>query len=267
MHPILLKIGPLTIHTYGFLMAVGVALGLWFVYVQAKKSGLDANRVMDAAFYTIIVSLIGAKLLLFFSNISYYISDPKELFSLARSGGVFQGGLAFGTAYALWYFHRKKIPTWRTADLIGPALALGHGFGRIGCFSAGCCYGRECAAPWAVTFHSQYASQLTGIKLGTPLHPVQLYESVLNFLNFAVLFVVLKKKKFDGQVFALYILNYSVIRFFTEYFRGDHSDSVYFIRGATPLTSLSLPQLFCLLGLVGGSVLFVVLRRRARANA
>jgi len=267
MYPILVKLGPLTIHTYGFMMAVGVALGLWFIYRQAKKAGLDANRIMDAAFYTIIVSLLGAKLILFLSNISYYVSFPRELFSLARSGGVFQGGLFFGTVFALWYFHRKKIPTWATADLIAPALAMGHGFGRIGCFSAGCCYGTECAAPWAVVFHNKYAAGLTGVRLDTPMHPVQLYEAVLNFINFGVLFLILKKKKFDGQVFALYILNYSVIRFFTEYFRGDHDEKIYFIRGATPLSSLSLPQLFCLLGLIGGAVLYVVLRRRQSAHS
>ena len=267
MFPILLKIGPLTIHTYGFLMAVGVALGLWFIYVQAKKAGMDANRIMDAAFYTIIVSLLGAKLLLFLSNISYYISFPRELFSLARSGGVFQGGLLFGTAYALWYFHRKKIPTWKTADLIAPALALGHGFGRIGCFSAGCCYGSECAAPWAVVFHNKYAADLTGVHLDRPMHPVQLYEAVLNFINFAVLFVILKRKKFDGQVFSFYIINYSVIRFFTEYFRGDHGDNIYFIRGASALSSLTLPQLACVLGLIAGLVLLVVLKRRKSAHS
>jgi phosphatidylglycerol---prolipoprotein diacylglyceryl transferase len=262
MFPILVKIGPLTIHTYGFMMAVGVAIGLWFIYVQAKKAGLDANRIMDAAFYTIIVSLIGAKLMLFVSNISYYVSYPRELFALARSGGVFQGGLTFGVVYALWYFHRKKIPTWQTADLIAPALALGHGFGRIGCFSAGCCYGSECTLPWAVVFNNEYASELTGVHLHTPLHPVQLYEAVLNFLNFGILYFILKKKKFDGQVFAFYIINYSVIRFLTEYFRGDHSEKIFFIRGATPLSSLSYPQLFCLLGLIGGGVLAVVLKRR-----
>jgi len=262
MFPILVKIGPLTIHTYGFMMAVGVAFGLWFIYVQARKAGLDANRIMDAAFYTIIVSLIGAKLILFISNISYYVDYPRELFALARSGGVFQGGLTFGVIYALWYFRRKKIPTWPTADLIAPALALGHGFGRIGCFSAGCCYGTECALPWAAVFNNAYASELTGVHLHTPLHPVQLYEAILNFLNFGILYVILKKKKFDGQVFAWYIINYSVIRFFTEYFRGDHSDKIYFIRGATPLSSLSYPQLFCLLGLLGGAVLVVVLKRR-----
>jgi phosphatidylglycerol:prolipoprotein diacylglycerol transferase len=262
MFPILVKIGPLTIHTYGFTMAVGVAFGLWFIYAQAKKAGLDANRLMDAAFYTIIVSLIGAKLILFISNISYYMDYPRELFALARSGGVFQGGLTFGIIYALWYFRRKKIPTWPTADLVAPALALGHGFGRLGCFSAGCCYGSECALPWAAVFKNEYAANLTGVHLNTPLHPVQLYEAILNFLNFGILYVILKKKKFDGQVFAFYFINYSVIRFFTEYFRGDHSDKIFFIRGATPLSSLSYPQLFCLLGLLGGAVLAVVLKRR-----
>jgi len=267
MHPILVKLGPLTIHTYGFMMAVGVALGLWFIYAQAKRAGLDANRIMDAAFYTIIVSLIGAKLVLFLSNISYYVSAPRELFSLARSGGVFQGGLVFGTVYALWYFRRKKIPTWSTADLIAPALAMGHGFGRIGCFSAGCCFGSDCAAPWAVVFKDRYAAELTGVHLDTPMHPVQLYEALLNILNFGVLFQILKKKKFDGQVFAVYILNYSVIRFFTEYFRGDHGENVYFIRGATPLASLSFPQLFCVLGLIAGTAFYVVLKRRRRAES
>jgi phosphatidylglycerol:prolipoprotein diacylglycerol transferase len=262
MFPILVKIGPLTIHTYGFTMAVGVAFGLWFIYAQAKKAGLDANRIMDAAFYTIIVSLIGAKLILFISNISYYMDYPRELFALARSGGVFQGGLTFGVIYALWYFRRKKIPTWPTADLVAPALALGHGFGRLGCFSAGCCYGSECALPWAAVFKNEYAADLTGVHLNTPLHPVQLYEAILNFINFGILTIILKKKKFDGQVFAFYIINYSVIRFFTEYFRGDHSENIFFIRGATPLSSLSYPQLFCVLSLIGGTVLAVVLKRR-----
>lgn len=265
MLPTLLKIGPLTIHTYGLMMAVGVALGLWFVYAQAKRSGLDPGRLLDACFYTVIVSLVGAKLVLFAGNFSYYISYPRELFSLARSGGVFQGGLAFGVVFAVVYFRKKKIPFWPAADLVGPALALGHGFGRLGCFSAGCCYGRECTGALGVTFKSSYAHQLTGIPLGTPLYPVQLFESILNFLNFGVLFLVLRKKKFDGQVFALYIINYSVIRFVTEYFRGDHSDQVYFLRGATPFSSLSLPQLFCILGLIAGGFLMIIFRRRKSA--
>ncbi len=267
MHPILVKIGPLTVHTYGFMMALGVGMGLWFLYIQAKKAGLDAPRIMDAAFYTIIISLVGAKLILFFSHFSYYLRTPRELFSLARSGGVFQGGLTFGVIFALWYFKRKKIPTWQTADLIGPALAMGHGFGRIGCFSAGCCYGRECALPWAAVFRSDYAHSLTGVPIGAALHPVQLYEAALNFLNFFVLFLILRRKTFHGQVFSFYIINYSIIRFFTEYFRDDHSEGIFFIRGASPLSSLSYPQLFCVLGLVAGVFLAIVLKRRHRDQA
>ena len=200
MFPILVRIGPLTVHTYGLLLAVGVGLGLWFLYVQARKQGLDAPRIMDAAFYTIIVSLIGAKLILFFGSLSFYLENPRELFSLARSGGVFQGGLTFGVIFALWYFYKKKIPTWPTADIIGPALALGHGFGRIGCFSAGCCYGTECALPWSAVFNNAYGHQLTGIPLNIPLHPVQLYEAALNFLNFGILFWALKRKTYHGHV-------------------------------------------------------------------
>ena len=262
MHPILIKLGPLTVHTYGFMMAVGVGFALWFIYVQAKKAGYDAAKLLDAAFYIIIVSLVGAKLILLAGNFSYYTKYPRELLSLARSGGVFQGGLTFGVLFAIWYFRRKKIPLWPTADLVGPAIALGHGFGRIGCFNAGCCYGRACDTALGVVFRSDYAHELTGIPLGLKLHPVQLYESGLNFLNFVILFLVLRKKRFDGQVFSLYIINYSVIRFFTEYFRGDHDANKYLLRGASAFTSLSLPQLFCLLGLVVGFGLFLMLRRR-----
>jgi len=265
MFPILFKIGPITVHTYGLMMALGVAFGLWFLYVQAKKQGLNPAKIVDAAFYTIIISLLGAKLILFIGNISYYLKYPKELFSLARSGGVFQGGLTFGVIFALLYFRKHRIPTWKVGDIILPALALGHGFGRIGCFSAGCCFGRECSVPWGVTFRSQYAHDLTGIPIGIFLHPVQLYESALNFLNFFVLFLILKKKKFDGQVFSFYIINYSLIRYFVEFYRGDHPEKAFLIQNPSPYLSLSLPQFFSILGLVGGLILFFVLKKRKNA--
>ncbi|MGB9893551.1 MAG: prolipoprotein diacylglyceryl transferase [Candidatus Saccharicenans sp.] len=262
MFPILFRIGPITIHTYGFFMAVGVAAALWFIYVQAKRLGYDTNKLLDAAFWIILISLIGAKLILFIGHFAYYLENPAELLSLARSGGVFQGGLTFGLIFAIIYFKKKKIPFWPTSDLVGPAIALGHGFGRLGCFSASCCYGRECSWPWAVVFKNEYAHQLTGIPLGKPLHPVQLYESILNFLNFFILLAIFKRKKFSGQVFSFYIINYSIIRFFTEYFRGDHSEDVYLIRGKTAFSSLSLPQIYCLIGLAAGLVLYQILKKR-----
>jgi phosphatidylglycerol:prolipoprotein diacylglycerol transferase len=262
MLPVLFRLGPLTIHTYGLMMAVGVGFGLWFLYVQSKKQGLDAPRIVDAGFYTILISLAGAKLVLFIGNFSYYVRYPNELLSLARSGGVFQGGLAFGVVFALWYFRKRRLPTWKLADIIGPALALGHGFGRIGCFMAGCCYGRVCELPVGVRFSSQYAHDLTGVPLGEPIYPVQLFEAALNFLNFLVLFIILKRKRFDGQVFSFYILNYSVIRFFTEYFRGDHPSRAFLLQGSSPFLSLSYPQFFCLLGVAAGFFLMLFLRKK-----
>ena len=271
MFPVLLKIGsftifnktigPITIHTYGFMMALGVALGLWFLFVQAKKQELPASKLIDVAFYTIIVALLGAKLILFLGDPSYYLESPKQLFSLARSGGVFQGGLVFGFFFALWLFRRNKIPAWKTADIIGPTLALGHSLGRLGCFSAGCCYGTECTVPWGVKFTSEYASS-TGVELNKLLHPVQLYEAFLNFTNFLFLFFILKKKRFDGQVISFYIINYSIIRYFVEFFRGDHEAKFYFIQNASPYLSVSYPQGFSILGLITGFILLFVLKKK-----
>lgn len=265
MFPVLFRIGPITLHTYGLMMALGVAFGLWFVYVQSKKQGLDATRVVDAGFYTILISLFGAKLVLFLGSFSYFTRYPGELLSLAYSGGVFQGGLIFGVAFAFWYFKRKHLPTLKLADIAVAALALGHGFGRIGCFAAGCCYGRPCRLPWAVEFKSPYARDLTGIPLGEKLHPVQLYEAGLNFLNFLVLFLFLRRKRFDGQVFSLYIINYSIIRFFTEIFRGDHPDKAFLIKGSSSYLSLTLPQFFCLLGVACGLFLYFTLKKKKSA--
>ncbi len=265
MFPILIKIGPITIHTYGLMLALGVGMGFWFLFIQAKKQNLPTSRLIDMAFYTIIISLIGAKLVLFVGNLKYYLSYPGELFSLARSGGVFQGGLAFGFVFAIWYLHRHRIPTWQAADIIGPALALGHGFGRLGCFSAGCCFGRSCQLPWGVIFKSEYAHSLTGIPLGVALHPTQLYESILNFLNFCILFFILKKKKFNGQVFSFYIINYSIIRYFVEFYRGDHPQRAYIIHSSSPYLSFSFFQLFCVLGLIGGLILYFCLKKRESA--
>jgi phosphatidylglycerol:prolipoprotein diacylglycerol transferase len=243
-----------------------VALGLWFIFVQSKKQGLDAPVIIDAGFYIILVSLLGAKLILLFSNFSYFMRYPGELLSLARSGGVFQGGLIFGLAFALWYFRRRRLPTWKIADLAGPGLALGHGFGRIGCFMAGCCYGRECSTSVGVTFKSQYAHDLTGLPLGHPLHPVQLYEAALNFLNFLLLYLILRRKRFDGQIFSFYIINYSVIRFFTEYFRGDHPERAFLVQGASPFLSLTVPQVFCILGLAGGLLFHFLMKHKKSAQ-
>jgi len=157
------------------------------------------------------------------------------------------------------------LPIWKMADLFTPSIALGLFFARIGCFMAGCCYGRECGAPLGVVFESQYAHDLTGIPLGKALYPVQLFESGLNFLNFLILFLILRRRTFDGQVFTFYIMNYSLIRFFTEYFRGDHEESTFLIQGGSPFLSLTMPQFFCIVGVGCGLILHFWLKRKKSA--
>ncbi len=262
MYPVLIKIGPLTIHTYGFLIAISVLLAFIFIYRQSKKYGLPSNKMLDLAFYSILVALLGAKIFLFIGNFSYYIKYPKEILSMARSGGVFQGGLIFGFLFAVWYLKKHRLPTWKVADIIAPAIALGHSIGRLGCFFAGCCFGRACSLPWGVTFKNEYAHNLTGIPIDYPIHPTQLYEAILNFINFLILFFILKKKKFHGQVFSLYLINYSIIRYFVEFYRGDHPQKAYLIHGASPYTSLSTFQLICIIIFIIGISLYIYLRKK-----
>ncbi len=265
MHPILFKIGPLTIHSYGFFMALGVAFGIWFLYRQARRQGLDAGRLIDAAFYIMIASLIGAKLILLIGNLSYYLSNPKELLWIARSGGVFQGGLAFGVLFALWYFRKHKLPTWKIADIAGPALALGHGFGRIGCFMAGCCYGRTCTLPWAATFQDEYAHGLTGVPVHQALHPVQIYEAVLNFSTPSFSTGLSERKNTTARSSS------SISSIIPSSASSPNVSGAITIRHADifskvlrPSSACPFPQGFCLVAFAAGMILLRVFKKRSR---
>lgn len=263
MHPILIKIGPLTIASYGFFFALGVLLGILLCFRLAKKEGLDLAVFTDFIFWVMILSLLGAKLWLLASNLGYYLKFPGELKYLLTSGGSFYGGLIFGALFAIWFIRRHQLSYRQLGDIVAPALALGHFFGRLGCFSAGCCWGREaahCAA--AVTFTDLKASTLTGVPLYLPLYPTQLAEALLNLGNFIFLILLYSKRRFKGQVIAMYMLNYSVIRFVVEFFRGD-PDRGYVIGGMDrPWTSLSVPQLVSLIGFVLALLLLKGFRKK-----
>src|SRR6267143_753721 len=176
MYPRLLELGPITVYTYGVLLAAAYLLGLKLAMVRAKTRGLDEARVLDLGIYIIISALIGAKLLLLVTDFRTFKADPHELLTLARSGGVFYGGLILAVVVALWYIRRVGLPLWTTCDMFAPGIALGHVIGRFGCFFAGCCYGRPTSVPWAITFTNPYAAANVGTPLNIPLHPTQLYE-------------------------------------------------------------------------------------------
>ena len=222
VYPELFELGPLTVYSYGVLLAASYLLGLRLAMTRAKRWGLDANRVLDLGIYIIIAALIGAKLMLLFVDFDQFRRSPWELLALARSGGVFYGGLILAVAVAFWYIARHRMPFWTTCDVFAPGIALGHVTGRLGCFAAGCCYGKPTDLPWAVIFTNPLAAANVGTPLGIPLHPTQLYEAGAELLILVLLLATERKGKlFAGRTFWSYMFLYAVSRFIIEIYRGD----------------------------------------------
>jgi phosphatidylglycerol:prolipoprotein diacylglycerol transferase len=211
--------------------------------------------------------LLGAKVYLFFTEFSYYTKDLSRIKDLLTQAGAFYGGLIAGLLFAVWFIRKKKMSVKRIGDIAGPSLALGHFFGRLGCFAAGCCWGRE-AGQCAIGVTFPNVSQDTGVPTGKLLYPTQLMEAFLNLANFVILFFLYKKKRaFDGQIFAVYIFNYSLIRFFVEYFRGDHDRGYIFGGMDSPFLSISIPQLISIGGIIISVFLYLKFRRDHLQNS
>ena len=161
MYPKILDIGPITIHSYGLLLAIAFIAGIWLASSLARKEGLNPDSIWNMGLIIIFSALVGAKILLFLSDFTYYSQNPREIFSLStlRSTGVYYGGLLLALAASAWYLNRAKLPGWNVADLCAPGIALGQAIGRLGCFAAGCCHGRPSDVPWAVRFTDLYAAR------------------------------------------------------------------------------------------------------------
>jgi phosphatidylglycerol:prolipoprotein diacylglycerol transferase len=254
------SIGDFTLHTYGVLLAVAFLAGLWVVNRQAKQAGLDAGRVTDLAVWVLIAGLVGAKVLLVAVEGRYYFKNPREFLSILQSGGVFYGGLMGGIAVAWFCARRYALPGWQTADVLAPGVIIGQAIGRLGCFAAGCCYGKPAQVPWAVTFRDVYASRAVGTPMDTPLHPTQLYESLAAFLIFLGLLWLAPRKRFHGQVVLAYAVAYSGVRFVIEFFRGDPD------RGSVFGGVLSTSQLIAILLVVGAGLILPYLAKTQRVN-
>jgi len=242
MYPRLFELGPITLYTYGVLLAAAYLVGLKLAMVRAKARALDANRVLDLGIYIIISALVGAKLLLLVTDFRTFRADPRELLTLARSGGVFYGGLILAVIVALWYIRRVGLPLWTTCDVFAPGIALGHVVGRFGCFFAGCCYGKPTTKPWGITFTDPFAASNVGTPLGVPLHPTQLYEAGAELLILIVLLVTERKgRPFPGRTFWLYMLLYAISRFIIEFFRGDDRGTVFMFSTSQFISLLLAP--------------------------
>lgn len=217
MHPILFKIGNITLYTYGLFVALGFMTALGIANKRAEKRGIKPELISDLFFLILLSSLLGARFFYIILNFSEFRKDPLEVFRIWNGGLVFYGGFLFALIAALVFVRRQKADLWEVGDILAPPIAIGHAIGRIGCLSAGCCYGRVCHLPWAMEFHNLESLAPRDV----PLHPTQIYSMVSNLLIFIVLLLMDRHKKFKGQIFWTYILLYGLMRSFIETFRGD----------------------------------------------
>ncbi len=218
MHPELLKIGPFPIHTYGFLIAIGFIVAAEVLRVLSIRAKLDTERVLEAAYWSLLVGLLGARVLFVITQLREFSHDPLGIFRIWEGGLVFLGGPIFVIPFLIWYLRKYKVPIWPLFDIAAPALAIGHAFGRLGCLAAGCCYGKPTGTAFGVRLYSNIVEpHLQGI----PLHPTQLYEAGSLLVLFFGLLWLLRRKVFEGQVALAYLIAYPVIRSIIEVFRGD----------------------------------------------
>lgn len=253
MLPKLISIGKFFIPTYGVLVAAGFLLGLWITIRLARRAKLPAEPITNLAIYCALAGLAGAKLFMILFDWKAYWDGTLPLFSFntLQAAGVYQGGLLLALLTAIFYMRRNHLPALLTCDVFAPGVALGQAVGRLGCFAAGCCWGVECHLPWSVTFKKLDAQNLTGVPLGTPLHPTQLYEAVADAVIFWVLYRLIAKPHAAGAIIGWYLALYSSARFVIEFFRF-HEQGLH--------AGLSLTQWISLATLAGGIWLLVARR-------
>lgn len=219
MHPIIAKIGPLYVYSYGLMVALGFAVAIWLSYREAPRFKIDKDKIIDFGIVVLLGGLIGARLFYVLMNIKYYAGNPSEIINLTKGGLVWYGGFLFGLLVGIIFVKKNKINFWDGADLLAPFIALAQSIGRIGCFLNGCCYGIRAPADYVLGVIFPHEEILR--------HPTQIYESVA----LLILFIVLRKwqeaRHFKGEIFLGYAALYSSARFLIEFFRGDNPKILY----------------------------------------
>ncbi len=248
MYNEILSIGPVTIHGYGLMIAIGVLAALFIGETRAKKRGLSDDAVFSLTFLCAFFGFVSAKILFCIIEFKTLITDPMSV--LSSNGFVVYGGIIGGILTAYIYCKMKKLNFWDYFDLVLPSVAVAQGFGRIGCFLAGCCYGRETDSVIGIAFtDSGFAPN------GVKLIPTQLISAAGMFLIAGILLIYARKQRRRGRVGALYLILYSIGRFLVEFLRNDY-------RGEVGIFSTS--QFISIFILALGMVLFTT--RKISAN-
>lgn len=240
MHNELFSIGGLTVYTYGLMIAIGIIAAYYVADKRGKKMGLDTSHLDSLAFWAVVSGFLGSKLLYWLTRLPDIFTDPSILLNLG-DGWVVYGGIIGGIFGGWLYCHIKGMNFWTWFDLIIPEVALAQGFGRIGCFFAGCCYGVEVSSGFGLVFPAD--SIAPG---GAPLFPTQLISSAFDFLLFFVLIRIARKQTFQGEIAVVYLLCYSIGRFIIEFFRGDLIRGVY-----NSLSTSQIISIFMALAAIG----------------
>jgi len=232
MHPVLWdlhlgSLGTFTLGTYGLFYAVAFLVAVRVSMAYAKREGIDPTQMIDLGIWTLLSGIAGAKLLLVVVEFPYYVHHPEEILYNWRSAGVFYGGFLVASLVGLWYVRRNRMPLAKTADAVAPGITLAQAIGRVGCLTAGCCYGKPTTVAWALTFVDPRAHDLTGVPLAVSLHPTQVYHGLADLFLFVLLVVLYPRKRTDGVIFWTYVLIYAVLRFIIEFYRGDYRGEVF----------------------------------------
>jgi phosphatidylglycerol:prolipoprotein diacylglycerol transferase len=239
------------------MVALGFLAGLWTASRRSLREGIAAEKILDLGPWLIIGAIAGARLLfvLTFWREEFAGKPLLEIFAVWRGGLVYYGGLIGASLACVFYARLKQLPLWKLADILAPSIALGHVFGRLGCLLNGCCYGKACNLPWAIHFPADNPLHPPT----TPVHPTEIYESLLNLALYAALAWMFRRKKFDGQIFSTYLVCYAVLRSFVEIFRGDYPPYQYFLGWLTPAQVVSIGIFIVGLGLF-------LIRKREKAE-
>ena len=252
MYNDLFSIGPVTIHGYGLMIGIGFLCCVLMGTYRAKKYDMDKNAAIDIALLGVFIGFIGAKILYIIVEFDWFIRDPLAV--LGSEGFVVYGGIVAGVAAAIIYCRKRRLVFLEYFDLLAPTISVAQGFGRIGCFMAGCCYGRETSSFLGVIFPEGSIAPA-----GVPLLPTQLFSAAGNFVIMGILIWYYKRRKHTGDVGAMYLLLYSVGRFIIEFFRSDDRGAVAF---------LSTSQFLSIFIAAAAILMFFLDRRRAaRASA
>jgi phosphatidylglycerol---prolipoprotein diacylglyceryl transferase len=272
--PYLFHSDRISLPTYGAVAALGLVLGLLLSVRLAKRDGLDEEKCWNLGVLTIFCGIVGAKLMLVVTDWSYYSRHFNEIFSfnMLQAGGVWYGGFLGGVGSGILYVRHHRLPILRTWDAFTPGISLGHALGRLGCFAAGCCYGKPTDAPWGVVFTDPDAHSLTGTPLGVRMHPTQIYEFLAEILIFVFLMFMIRRHErrgpeatalasFPGQITGTYAFVYGIARYSLEYFRDDPQ------RGSVFGGLMSGTQLISVLLVILGGALWLRKRSAAQVSA